>query len=172
MRKLFFSFFMIPVLALANPNIKFENDDVKGEYTVSIGDPESTNWIKVLLLTPKTNVLAFSKESQERKYINCYESFSILLDEKPLIPESIRLRSNGSRVYAEDVLSKDDEDLNRIMNTPKKYEESFYVDLTNKNLKNIIDSSEISLKVCEETENFSPEEMTALKQTILKKLEK
>ncbi|HDR1206366.1 TPA: hypothetical protein QB268_002211, partial [Pasteurella multocida] len=104
---LFFSFFMIPVLALANPNIKFENDDVKGEYTVSIGDPESTNWIKVLLLTPKTNVLAFSKESQERKYINCYESFSILLDEKPLIPESIRLRSNGSRVYAEDVLSKD-----------------------------------------------------------------
>ncbi|MEB3457961.1 hypothetical protein, partial [Pasteurella multocida] len=138
--------------------------------TVSIEYPDFDKWDKDLVMAPKINMLFLSKKSKERKYLNCYEKFNLLVDKKSLEVDSVDFSSKGSRSYLEDVLENGNKILTEIINKPKIYRESFSLVLTNKNLDAIANSSEIVLKVCDEVEDFTSEELSALKQGISKRV--
>lgn len=166
MKKLFYSLLIIPAFSLASPEISVEHNDKEGKDTVSIHYQDSDKWNKNLVMTPKINMLFLGRKSQERKHLNCYESFSFLVDKKGLTVDSVEFSNRGSRMYVEDILNLDDETLNKAINEPKNYQESFSLILTTKNLKSIANASEIAVKVCDEIEDFTAEELSAFKQSI------
>ncbi len=170
MKKIFCSLLIIPTLVLASPKIEIETNDQEGKDTVKIEYPDFDKWDKDLVMTPTINMLFLSRENKERKYLNCYEKFDLLVDKESLVVDSVDFSSKGSRSYLEDIFEKENKILTEIINKPKIYRELFSLVLTNKNLDVIANSSEIVLKVCDEVEEFTSEELSALKQGISKRI--
>lgn len=154
----------VSISALSEPKIEQILKD--GNYLLNISYPDKEKWNKVLALSSSIDMLFISRISDERKYLKCYNSFQLLVDNIFLKPEQIEFESNGSRMYIEDIDGISEDTINALRNEPKKYDEKFTLDLSNKNIKQLLNAKSISLKICDETDDFSEEEINAIKKVI------
>ena len=169
MKKIFIPLLFLPVASIAQPKIEVESDSIKNAETVYIQYDDGSKFNKYLSLSLDLNAILISKSSKERKYFKCYDKFEFLVDGKALKLADLGLVSNGGRPYYEDA-GIEGENLAKLVNKEKVFDETFHLFLTKTNLQALQDAQRISINVCGNTEDFLPEEVNAFKQAVSSKL--
>lgn len=157
-------FASIPVFTIANPIIEIK--DELGTISATIKYDDRNHFDKSLFITPTLNMMIISKKLENRTYFKCYDSFELYIDgQKTNV--NVELNSFGSRPYIEDV-KVSEELIAKIVNQPKSYDESFSLVFSHKELVSIATANKVSVSVCGKLEEFTNDEMSAIKSAIEK----